>query len=92
MTQAQAEVFAAEMLGWLAGDHARIGAFLATSGMAPSDLRAAAGDPGLLLAVVDFVMADEALLLDFCASHDVAPTMPAAARAALPGGENVHWT
>ena len=92
MKRMQAEFFAAEVLGWLAEDHARIGAFLGMTGMAPADLRRAAGDSELLLAVVDFLMADEALLLDCCRSLDVPATTPAAARAALPGSEQVHWT
>ncbi len=92
MTQAQAELFATEILGWLAGDHARICAFLATTGMTPDALRGAAGEPAFLLAVIDFLMADEALLLACCAALDAPATMPAAARAALPGGATVHWT
>lgn len=92
MTRPQAEAFAAEVLGWLAEDHARIGAFLATTGMDPSQLRGAAGEPGFLLAVLDFLMADEALLIDCCRSLNVPATDPAAARASLPGGEQVHWT
>jgi hypothetical protein len=78
--------------GWLADDHARIGAFLAATGMTPADLRNAAGEAGFLLAVIDFLMADEALLLDCCARSTSRPRPPAAARAALPGGEEVHWT
>ena len=92
MKQADAESFAAEVLGWLAEDHARIGAFLAFSGLAPGSLRAAAGDSAFLLAVLDFLMADEALLLACCESLDVPATRPAAARMALPGGAEVHWT
>ncbi len=92
MTQSQAEVFATEVLAWLAEDHARIGAFLAASGIGPGELRRAAGDPAFLLAVLDFLMSDEALLLACCQAIEVPPTQPATARAALPGGEIVHWT
>jgi len=92
MNQTQAELFAAGILGWLANDHARIGAFLASTGMAPSELHAAVAEPSFLLAVIDFLMADEAMLLDCCAALEAPPTRPAAARAAMPGGENVHWT
>jgi hypothetical protein len=92
MNRVQAEAFAAEILGWLAEDNARIVAFLATSGMTPAELWRAAGESGFLLAVIDFVMTDEALLLECCHALDVPATTPGAARAALPGGEHVHWT
>jgi len=95
MTRARAELLAVQVLGWLAEDHARIAAFLAASGTAPDSLRARAQDPedpSFLLALIEFVMADEAMLLDCCAALEIAPEMPGAARAALPGGAQVHWT
>jgi len=92
MNRASAELFAARVLDWLAADHARIGSFLTASGLAPNDLRAAADAPDFLLAVLDFLMGDEALLLDCCNDLALPATTPAAARAALPGGEQVHWT
>ncbi|MCC5969788.1 MAG: DUF3572 domain-containing protein [Pararhodobacter sp.] len=92
MTQAGAEHLAVQVLGWLAQDHARIAAFLAASGTAPGSLRERANEPDFLLAVIEFLMADEALLLDCCAALDLSPQTPADARAALPGGVPVHWT
>ena len=92
MTPSQAEGFAVEVLGWLAEDHARIGAFLAGSGLSPGALREAVSEPAFLLAVLEFLMADEAMLLACCGALDAPATMPAAARAALPGGAEVHWT
>lgn len=92
MTQAQAEILAVQILGWLAQDNARISAFLAASGTAPASLREQVQDPSFLLAVIEFLMADEAMLLDCCAALDVAPHQPAAAREAMPGGAQVHWT
>lgn len=92
MSQEAAEAFAASVLAWLAEDHARIGAFLGWSGESPANLRVRLSDPGLLLAVIDFLMADEALLLDACAALEVSPETPGRARAALPGGADMHWT
>lgn len=92
MTRTQAEVLAAEILGWLAEDGARIGAFLAAAGIPPAGVRGAAREPGFLLAVIEFVMADEPLLVACCRSLGVPATAPAAARAALPGGRDMHWT
>ncbi|MCB1388990.1 MAG: DUF3572 domain-containing protein [Rhodobacteraceae bacterium] len=92
MRQETAEAFAAEVLGWLAEDHARIGAFLSWSGESPQALRARIADPGLLLAVIEFLMTDEAQLVEACAALGVAPETPGRARAALPGGADLHWT
>ena len=45
-----------------------------------------------LMAILDFLLGDEDLLLAFCAEAGVAPTVPARARAALPGGDAPNWT
>jgi hypothetical protein len=37
-------------------------------------------------------MLDDAWVTDFCASAGLEPSAPMTARAALPGGETVHWT
>ncbi|GAB4264300.1 MAG: DUF3572 domain-containing protein [Pararhodobacter sp.] len=92
MTRDSAEAFAAQVLGWLAEDNGRIGAFLGWSGESPASLRTRLSDPGLLLAVIEFLMLDEAMLLEACAALEVRPETPMQARAALPGGETVHWT
>lgn len=87
-----AEGFAIRVVGWLAEDNARIGSFLAWSGESPASLRARLDDPGVLLAVIEFLMLDEAMLLDACQALDVPPQTPMEARAALPGGAEMHWT
>lgn len=92
MNSTAAEAFAARVLDWMAADAGRIGAFLGVSGLSPADLPALVGDCGFLLAVLDHLMQDEAQLLACCADLGVTPQTPAAARAALPGGTEVHWT
>ena len=92
MSRQNAETFAAQVLAWLADDNARISAFLGWSGESPSSLAARLNDPGFLLAVIEFLMADEALLLDACAALDYPPETPLQARSALPGGADIHWT
>lgn len=90
--RADAELFAARVLAWLSADSARLAAFMAASGTDPAGLRRAMADPAFLLGVIDFVMADEAMLLACCADLDLPPDYPARARAALPGGAETHWT
>lgn len=85
MTVEEAEDVAIRGLGFLAGDPEALGRFLALSGIGPRDLRAAAAEPGFLAGVIEFFMADEALLLAFSLHAGIRPTMLAAARHALAG-------
>ncbi|MCB1407353.1 MAG: DUF3572 domain-containing protein, partial [Rhodobacteraceae bacterium] len=81
LSQASAETFAVRVFAWLADDNARIGAFLAWSGETPDSLRRRLDDPALLLAVIDFLMLDESLLLEACHDLDIPPQTPMQARA-----------
>ncbi|OLP55460.1 hypothetical protein BJF92_23255 [Rhizobium rhizosphaerae] len=68
-----AETLAVTALGWIAGDAEQISRFLALTGADVSDLRQAAGEPGFLAGVLDFLMGHEPTLMDFCAAHAVEP-------------------
>ena len=83
MTPEKAEILALECLGWLAGDPDSIQRFLDLSGTSAADLRAAAGEPGTCLAVLDFLLGNEELLLKFCESTGLDPRQVNAARHAL---------
>lgn len=88
----QAEHLAVAALGWIAGQPDLAGAFLGATGASADDLRARAGDPDFLGFVLDFLLADEPALLDFCKDEGLTPDRPMRARAALPGGDLPHWT
>ena len=62
----RAEILALEALAWLAGRPEDIERFLDLSGLDARDLRSAVGDRDLLGSVLDFLLANEPLLLDFC--------------------------
>jgi hypothetical protein len=66
MRPQRAEILALEALAWLAADPGGIGRFLAASGVDAADLRSAAGSPGLAVAILDFMLTHEDLLLAFC--------------------------
>ncbi len=51
--------------------------------MGPHNLRAAAGDPGFLAAVLDYLLGDERLLVAFAADQNLPPERVATARAAM---------
>jgi hypothetical protein len=63
LSKAAAESIAIEVLGFLAGDPARLDRFFAVSGLEADNLRAAATEPEFLAAVLDHLVSDESLLL-----------------------------
>ena len=72
-------------LRFLAEDTDRLGRFLLATGIGPAELRSRAGDPALLGAVLDHLLADESLLLVFAAETGLAPESIAPAQALLAG-------
>lgn len=91
-TRETAETIALQALGWLATSEDLLPVFLGSTGLSESDLRARAGDPELLAAVLDFLLMDDAWVMAFCEDHGLDGRRLTEARAALPGGEEVHWT
>ena len=83
-----AEIVAIQALSFVAGDAARLGAFLAESGIGPETLRTAAADPHFLGHVLDFVMRDDQTVKAFASASQLHPTNIAAARQAL---ADRHW-
>jgi hypothetical protein len=72
MDRETAEAIAAEALAFLAAEPVRLRRFFLTSGLEPAELRARAGTPEVLSAVLEYLSGDESLLLVFAASHNVA--------------------
>jgi chromosome segregation ATPase len=73
VTRDEAAAVALAALDFLGQDGERIGRFLSLSGLDPSSLRQAAAEPGFLPAVLDYVAADEALLVEFAEAAGLAP-------------------
>ncbi len=88
MERDAAESIALLALAYIAGEDALLARMLAETGLTAEDLRANAAEPTLLAGVLDFILADEARLLEFCASSGLEPDRPARARAELPGAAN----
>jgi hypothetical protein len=80
LTKAASESIAIEVLTFLAGNPARRDRFLGQSGLGRDNLRAAAGEPGFLAAILDHLASDESLLLAFAANTGHAPATIAKAR------------
>ena len=87
-----AETVGLRALAWLAGNEELLPVFLGSTGASLDDLRAGAADPAFLGSVLDFVMMDDAWVVAFCDAGGLSYETPMRARAALPGGGQVHWT
>ncbi len=74
-----AETLALGALAWTLAEPARAARLLAVTGLDPADLRARAGDPALLAAVLGFLEAHEP---DLLACAEATGTTPAALVAA----------
>lgn len=87
-----AQVLALQALGWIAAEDEVFPLFLGATGANLADLRARAGDPDFLAAVLDFLMQDDRWVVAFCDAGGHPYTAPQSARAALPGGAMMNWT
>ena len=83
--QDAARAVAIMALAFLAADDDRLGRFMAWTGLGADEVRAAPSDPALLGGVLDYLLAHEALLVEFADHAGMAPEEPARARQALPG-------
>lgn len=92
MRQEDAEALALQAVAWLIGENELLMAFLAASGAGAEDLRDRLQDPAFLGAVLDFLLLEDRFVLDFAASAGIDPLRIGAARQALPGGHQTHWT
>ena len=91
-SQDSAETLALTILGWLAANDDLLPVFQGATGASDADLRAGANDPVFLGAVLDFVMMDDAWVVQACDAAQVKYDSLTQARQALPGGEQVNWT
>ncbi len=87
----QAVSLARDALIYLSQDADRIGRFLAVTGVGPVEIRNQVDDPVFLAGVLDFILADDAMVVDFAESASIEPEEPARARRLLPGGDVLEY-
>lgn len=85
-------MIALQALAWIASDDDRLAGLMAESGIDPAALRAQAGEPEVMGAVLDHLLRDDQAVIAFCDAHGLPYTAPLSARAVLPGGDSLHWT
>ena len=91
-SQDAAETLALKALAWLVGNEDLFPVFMGATGADRDAVREQAGDPAFLASVLDFLLMDDAWIIAFCDNQAIAYEDPMQARAALPGGAQVHWT
>ena len=85
LPQDRAEALAIQALTFIAGDGDRLGRFLAVTGIGPAEIRAAAGEPGFLAGVLEYLASDERLIEAFANEAGLDPGDVGKAHAALAG-------
>lgn len=84
-----AEVVALDVLRFLACEPERFSRFLSLSGLSPQDISALAGQPDFLASVMDYLLSDEKLLLEFAESDSLKPQAIVNLRQKLPGATHI---
>ena len=82
-SRGQAETLAIGALTFLASRPEALGRFLSLTGIGPASLRSAAADPSFLAGLLDHLLTNEELLVDYARDAGVPPEDIARARAAL---------
>lgn len=86
-----AETVGLQALAYIASDDRLLDRFVALTGLEPAELRVRAQDPVVLGAVLDFLLADDSLVLAFAAASELSPEAPMQARRSLPGSTAESW-
>lgn len=92
MDQKQAETRALSVLAWLVGNDELLPVFLGATGASEADLRVRIAETEFLASVLDFLMMDDAWVMDYCDGENLPYDTPMRARQSLPGGGDVSWT
>jgi hypothetical protein len=81
----EAEIIALNVLSFLLSDSERTQRFVDLSGLGPEAIRAGAGDKTFLGSILDYLLADQTLLLIFTGERGLNPERIAVLRRKLPG-------
>ena len=92
MTKDNAETFALNALAWIMGQDDMVGVFLGSTGASIDDLKNNAANPEFLGAVLDFVLMDDAWVIQLSQDMGTPADHVMQARAVLPGGQTMHWS
>ena len=86
MIQEKAETIALQALSYLIQNQDVLEQFLVNSGVGLQEIKNHFQDPEFLGGVLDMILKDDKVLLEFCNEISVSPETLSEARRALPGG------
>ena len=92
MTRNESISIALGALAHIAAEDDLLRVFCGATGLQPTDLAGRMEDADLLLAVLDFLLQDDAWVLSHAEATGVPPERVVAAQACLSGGAIPHWT
>lgn len=90
MDKEQAETIALQALSFLAKDEELLAQFLMSTGLTPQELKKRLREPDLLGGVLDAILANDSVLLEFCNATSLSPDTLIMARRVLPGGYRIE--
>lgn len=90
LTHENAEAIAIQALAFVASDPELLPRFLAITGIEAQAIRRAAGEPGFLAGVLQFILAHEPTLFKFTEATGIAPANVSKALRSLPLGDDSH--
>ena len=85
MNPDQAATVALKGLAWLMNFDGELNRFLELSGLVRTDVRERANEPEFLVSLLDFLLANEGLLVDFCQDTSIEARSVHTARHVLAG-------
>ena len=85
MSDERHTVMALNAIQHIAADEHLLGAFVQQAGVSPDVFRARIMEPEFQAGIMDFIMSDEQVALDFCAAFGHPPESLKQVRRALPG-------
>ena len=83
MPRDRAELIAAEALQFISSDEDRLARFLGLTGIDGAAIRDHVGEPTFLAGVLDYLLSDETLLLEYVETVGLTPEEPGLARSVL---------
>jgi len=86
MNLESAEILALKALAFVVADEKALRTLLTQTGLTAEEMRAAAATRAFQAGVLDFLTHHEDVLIAFCESEEIAPTMPARAFRTLSEG------
>ncbi|MGI9392207.1 MAG: DUF3572 domain-containing protein [Parvibaculales bacterium] len=92
MKREDAEILGLLLLTYIAGNEDLFSRFQALSGLDTASLKERANCSETLAGIMDFVMAEEKAIEDFCTKNNISNETLIEARNLLPAGANPHWT